>query len=69
LRVADLEMDLVKRTVARGGRRIDLQPQEFKLLEYLMRHAYRVVISAVTRDIAGLVASPFAGVVVLAFNR
>jgi two-component system OmpR family response regulator len=43
LRVADLEMDLVKRTVARGGRRIDLQPQEFKLLEYLMRHAGRVV--------------------------
>jgi two-component system OmpR family response regulator len=43
LRVADLEMDLVKRTVVRGGRRIDLQPQEFKLLEYLMRHAGRVV--------------------------
>jgi two-component system, OmpR family, response regulator len=29
--------------VARGGRRIELQPQEFKLLEYLMRHAGRVV--------------------------
>jgi two-component system, OmpR family, response regulator len=43
LRVADLEMDLLKRTVVRAGRRIDLQPQEFKLLEYLMRHAGRVV--------------------------
>ena len=43
LRVADLEMDVVKRTVVRAGRRIELQPQEFKLLEYLMRHAGRVV--------------------------
>lgn len=43
LRVANLEMDLLKRTVVRAGRRIDLQPQEFKLLEYLMRHADRVV--------------------------
>ena len=43
LRVADLEMDLLKRTVKRASRRIDLQPQEFKLLEYLMRNAGRVV--------------------------
>ena len=43
LRVADLEMDLLKRTVVRAGRRIDLQPQEFRLLEYLIRHAGRVV--------------------------
>lgn len=43
LRVADLEMDLLKRKVVRAGRRIDLQPQEFKLLEYLMRHAGRIV--------------------------
>ena len=43
LRVADLEMNLLKRTVARGGERIDLQPREFQLLEYLMRHAGRVV--------------------------
>jgi two-component system OmpR family response regulator len=43
LRVADLEIDLLKRTVTRAGRRIELQPQEFKLLEYLMRHAARVV--------------------------
>lgn len=43
LRVADLEMDLLKRTVTRAGRRIELQPQEFKLLEYLVRHAEQVV--------------------------
>jgi two-component system, OmpR family, response regulator len=43
LRVADLEMDLLKRAVTRAGKRIELQPQEFKLLEYLMHHADRVV--------------------------
>jgi two-component system OmpR family response regulator len=43
LRVADLEMDLLKRTATRARRRVDLQPQEFKLLEYLMRNAGRVV--------------------------
>jgi two-component system OmpR family response regulator len=41
--VADLTMDRLRRTVARGGIRIDLQPREFQLLEYLMRHAGRVV--------------------------
>lgn len=43
LRVADLEMDLIKRSVSRGGRTIDLQPREFKLLECLMRNAGKVV--------------------------
>lgn len=43
LRVGDLEMDLLKRTVSRAGRRIELQPQEFRLLEYLVRHTGRVV--------------------------
>lgn len=43
LRVADLEMDLVRRSVARQGTRIALQPREFRLLEYLMRHAGEVV--------------------------
>ncbi len=43
LRVADLELDLLKRRVARGGSRIDLQPREFTLLEFMMRHADRVV--------------------------
>lgn len=43
LKVADLEMDLIARTVTRAGRRIDLKPREFQLLEYLMRHAGQVV--------------------------
>ncbi len=39
LRVGDLEMDLVARKVARRGREIHLQPQEWRLLEYFMRNA------------------------------
>ena len=39
LRVGDLEMDLIGRTVHRGSTEIDLQPREFQLLEFLMRHA------------------------------
>jgi len=42
-RVADLEMDLLARVVKRGGQIIELQPREFRLLEYLMRHAGQVV--------------------------
>ena len=41
--VADLRLDLLKRTVTRAGQRIDLQAREFQLLEYLLRHAGRVV--------------------------
>jgi two-component system OmpR family response regulator len=43
LRVGGLELDLLKRSVTRDGRAIELQPREFKLLECLMRHAGRVV--------------------------
>ena len=43
LSVADLELDLLRRTVTRGGERVELQPREFRLLEYLMRQAERVV--------------------------
>jgi two-component system OmpR family response regulator len=39
LRVGELEMDLIGRMVRREGREIDLQPREFQLLEFLMRHA------------------------------
>jgi len=42
-KVADLEIDLLARTVKRNGQVIDLQPREFRLLEYLMRHAGQVV--------------------------
>jgi DNA-binding response OmpR family regulator len=43
LAVDDLEMDLVTHRVTRGGARIDLQPLEYQLLEYLMRNKGRVV--------------------------
>ncbi len=43
LEVGDLRMDLLSRKVTRGSRALVLQPREFKLLEYLMRHAGQVV--------------------------
>ena len=43
LRVGDLEMDLIARTVTRGGDVIDVQPREFRLLEVLMRNKGRVL--------------------------
>ncbi len=43
LRVGDLVLDPVRRTVTRGTRRIDLTAKEFSLLEYLMRNAERVL--------------------------
>ena len=39
----DLEIDLITRRVTRGGHRIDLQPREFSLLEFLLRHQGQVV--------------------------
>ncbi len=43
LQVADLEMDLLKHKVSRQGQEIDVQPREYRLLEFLMRHAGEVV--------------------------
>jgi two-component system OmpR family response regulator len=43
LKVQDLTVDLLRREVRRAGKRIDLQPREFTLLEYLVRNAGRVV--------------------------
>jgi two-component system OmpR family response regulator len=43
LKVADLEMNLLRRSVMRNGDAVDLQPREFQLLEYLLRHAEQVV--------------------------
>jgi len=43
LHIADLDIDLLSRTVTRAGQRIDLQPREFGLLEFLARNAGRVV--------------------------
>ncbi|MBB6306338.1 response regulator transcription factor [Xanthobacter tagetidis] len=42
-KVADLELDRLSHSVTRGGKEIVLQPREFRLLEYLMRHAGQVV--------------------------
>jgi two-component system OmpR family response regulator len=43
LKVGDLEVDLLSRAVTRSGKRLDLLAQEFKILEYLMRHAGEIV--------------------------
>ena len=43
LQAEGLDMDLLTRTVTRDGKPLDLQPREFRLLEYLMRHAGQVV--------------------------
>ena len=43
LRVGDLELDLLTRSVRRAGREVELLPREFKLLEYLMRNVGQVV--------------------------
>jgi two-component system, OmpR family, response regulator len=46
LRVGDLEMDLIEKTVHRSGVRIELLPREFRLLEYFLRHPGRVITRA-----------------------
>lgn len=43
LQVGDLKVDLLRRKVTRGSEVIDLQPREFQLLEFLMRHADQIV--------------------------
>ena len=43
LKVGDLELDLLSRIASRAGKVIELQPREYRLLEYLMRHAGQVV--------------------------
>lgn len=50
LRVADLEIDLIRREARRGGTELQLTPQEFSLLEYLCRNAGRVVTRAMVLD-------------------
>lgn len=43
IEIGDLSLDLIRKEVIRGGKKIELQPREFALLEYLMRNAGRVV--------------------------
>ena len=50
LRVEDLEMDRVERTVKRADRRIELTPKEFALLEFLMMNSHRQVTRAMILD-------------------
>lgn len=52
LRIADLELDVVGRTVTRAGQQLDLTAREFELLEYLVRHQRHVVSrEMLTRDV------------------
>ncbi|HEY3826494.1 MAG TPA: response regulator transcription factor [Bryobacteraceae bacterium] len=52
MRIADLELDVVGRSVTRGGRALDLTAREFELLEYLVRHQGHVVSrEMLTRDV------------------
>ncbi|ANW03761.1 response regulator transcription factor [Bradyrhizobium icense] len=46
LRVGQLELDLIERTVKRGERKIDLLPREFRLLEYMMRRSDQLLTRA-----------------------
>jgi two-component system OmpR family response regulator len=46
LRVGDLEMDLIEKTVHRNGNSVELLPREFRLLEYFLRHPGRVITRA-----------------------
>jgi two-component system OmpR family response regulator len=50
LGIADLEMDRIKRTVTRGGKPVALQPREFSLLEYLLKHKNKVVTRTMLLD-------------------
>jgi two-component system OmpR family response regulator len=50
LRGGDVELDLLKRTLVRAGKSVELLPQEFRLLEYLMRNANRVVTRTMLLD-------------------
>ena len=50
LRVLDVELDLLRREASRGGKILDLTPQEFVLLEYLCRNAGRVVTRSMILD-------------------
>jgi DNA-binding response OmpR family regulator len=64
LQVVDLELDLLKRKATRGGELLNLSPQEFVLLEYLCRHAGRVVTrSMLLEEVWGMRIQPDTNVV------
>jgi len=59
LTYSDLMLDLLKREVCRSGQKIQLQPKEFALLEYLMRNADRVVSKTRLRKLGTGITDPF----------
>jgi two-component system copper resistance phosphate regulon response regulator CusR len=64
LRICDLELDMLKRRATRGGEVLNLSPQEFVLLEYLCRHAGRVVTrSMLLKEVWGMRIQPDTNVV------
>ena len=64
LKVSDLELDILKRRATRGDEVLNLSPQEFVLLEYLCRHAGRVVTrSMLLAEVWGLRIQPDTNVV------
>ena len=69
-RVGDLELDRLSRQVTRGGREIELLPTEFLLLEFLMKHAGRVVTrTMLLRDVWGYHFNPQANVIDVHISR
>jgi DNA-binding response OmpR family regulator len=72
LRQADLEMDLLTRTIVRAGQRLDLTVKEFEVLEYLLRHLGHVVSrEMLTRDVWHVAAraTPFDNVIDVTIAR
>jgi DNA-binding response OmpR family regulator len=72
LRQADLEMDLLTRTVVRARQRLDLTVKEFEVLEYLLRHVGHVVSrEMLTRDVWHVAAraTPFDNVIDVTIAR
>jgi two-component system copper resistance phosphate regulon response regulator CusR len=64
LRICDLELDMIKRRATRGDEVLNLSPQEFVLLEYLCRHAGRVVTrSMLLKEVWGMRIQPDTNVV------
>ena len=70
LGAADLVVDLHRRTVERGGRRVELSPKQFALLEYLLRHRGQVVSRAmITENVWGWGFESFSNLIDVHINR
>jgi two-component system copper resistance phosphate regulon response regulator CusR len=70
LAAGDLTVDLHRRTVERGGRRVDLSPKQFSLLEYLLRHQGHVVSrTMITENVWGWGFESFSNLIDVHINR